>query len=153
MVMPALAGEHLTKVSEPEVDVKAYQSAVGALMYPMLGMHPDLAFAVGALGRHSATPSAEHQHTLDRTFRYLRGTSNRRLVFQCGTPGGTELTGYVDTDWAGDVNDRKSTLGFVFMLGGAAISWGSKKQTSVALSSTEAKYIVASYAAKEAIWL
>jgi hypothetical protein len=153
MVTPALVGEHLTKVSEPEVDVKAYQSAVGALMYLMLGTHPDVAFTVGALGRHSATPGAEHQHALDRAFRYLCGTSNRCLVFQHGTPGGTELTGYVDADWAGDVNDQKSTSGFVFMLGGAAISWGSKKQTSVALSSTEAEYIAASYTAKEAIWL
>jgi Reverse transcriptase (RNA-dependent DNA polymerase) len=153
MVTPALAGEHLTKVSEPEVDVKVYQSAVGALMYPMLGTRPDLAFAVGALGRHSATPGAEHQHALDCVFRYLHGTSARRLVFQRASPESTQLTGYVDADWAGDVNDHKSTLGFIFMFGGAAVSWGSKKQTSVALSSTEAEYIAASYAAKEAIWL
>lgn len=63
------------------------------------------------------------------------------------------LSGYVDADWASDVNDRRSTSGFVFMLGGAAISWESKKQTSVALSSTEAEYIAAAHAAKEAVWL
>jgi transposase InsO family protein len=153
MVTPVLAGEHLTKVSAPEVDVKPYQSAVGALMYSMTGTRPDLAFAVGSLGRHSAKPGVEHQHALERTLRYLRGTSDCGLVFQRGTPRGTELLGYVDADWASDVNDRKSTSGFVFMLGGAAISWGSKKQTSVALSSTEAEYIAAAHAAKEAIWL
>jgi hypothetical protein len=59
----------------------------------------------------------------------------------------------MDADWASDINDRKSTSSFVFMLRGGAISWGSKKQTSVALSSTEAEYVAAAYAAKEAIWL
>jgi hypothetical protein len=68
-------------------------------------------------------------------------------------PNGTVLHGYMDADWATDVNNRKSTSGFVFMLGGAAISWGSKKQTSVALSSTEAEYIATAHAAKEAVWL
>ena len=153
MVTPVLAGEHLMKVSAPEVDVKSYQSAVGALMYSMLGTCPDLAFAVGSLRRHSAKPSVEHQHTLKCTLHYLCGTSDHTLMFQCGTPGGTELLRYIDADWASNVNDRKSTLGIVFMLGGAAISWGSKKQNLVALSSTEAEYITVAHAAKEAIWL
>ena len=153
MVTPVLAGEHLMKVSAPEVDVKSYQSAVGALIYSILGMRPDLAFAVGSLRRHSAKPSVEHQHTLECTLRYLCGTSDHTLVFQRGTPGGTELLRYTDADWASDINDRKSTSGFVFMLGGAAISWRSKKQNSVVLSSTEAEYITVVHAAKEAIWL
>ena len=150
---PTLANEHLTKLTSPEIDVKSYQSAIGALMYPMLGTRPDLAYTVAALGRHSASPGAEHQHALDRAFRYLRATSNRRLVFQRGTPDGITLHGFVDADWASDVNDRKSMSGFVFMLGGAAVSWSSKKQTSVALSSTEAEYIAAAHATKEVIWL
>jgi hypothetical protein len=85
--------------------------------------------------------------------RYLKATSDQRLVFQRGTPGGTVLHGFVDADWASDVNDCKSTSGFVFMLGGTAVSWSSKKQTSVALSSTEAEYIAAAHATKEVIWL
>ena len=153
MVTPMLAGEHLAKVSAPEVDVKSYQSMVGALMYSMLGTWPDLAFVVGSLGRHSVRPGVEHQHALECTLHYLCGTSDYSLTFQCGTPKGTELVGYVDTDWASNVNDRKSTSGFVFMLGGAAVSWGSKKQTLVTLSSTEVEYIAAAHAAKEAIWL
>ena len=79
--------------------------------------------------------------------------SDQQLIFQCRTPGGTILHSFIDANWASDVNDRKSTSGFVFMLGGAAVSWSSKKQTSVALSSTEAKYIAASHATKEVVWL
>jgi hypothetical protein len=150
---PTLANEHLVKIASPEIDVRSYQSAIGALMYPMLGTRPDLAYTVAALGRHSATPGSDHERALDRAFRYLRATSDWQLVFQRGTPGGTVLHGFVDADWASDVNDRKSTSGFVFMLGGAAISWSSKKQTSVALSSTEAEYIAAAHATKEVVWL
>jgi hypothetical protein len=150
---PTLANEHLTKIDSPEVDVQQYQRAVGALMYLMLGTRPDLAYTVAALGRHSACPGKEHERALDHAFRYLRATSHWKLVFQQGTPNSAILKGFVDADWASDVNDRKSTSGFVFMLAGGAISWGSKKQSAVALSSTEAEYIAAAHAAKEVVWL
>jgi hypothetical protein len=150
---PTLANEHLIKLTSAEIDIKAYQSAIGALMYPMLGTRPDLAYTVAALGQHSATPGADHQHALECTLRYLKATSDQRLVFQRGTPGGTILHSFVDTDWASDVNNCKSMSGFVFMLGGTAVSWSSKKQTSVALSSTEAEYIAAAHAMKEVVWL
>ena len=150
---PTLANEHLTKLPSPELEVKPYQSAVGALMYPMLGTRPDIAYAVATLGRHAASPGPEHQRALDRTFKYLRGTRDWELVFQRGIPNGNVLNGYVDADWASDVNDRKSTSGFVFMLAGGAVCWSSKKQASVALSSTEAEYIAAAHATKEVVWL
>jgi hypothetical protein len=150
---PTLANEHLIKLTSAEIDIKAYQSAIGMLMYPMLGTRPDLAYTVAALGRHSATPGADHQRALEHALRYLKATSDQRLVFQRGTPGGTVLHSFVDADWASDVNNCKSMSGFVFMLGGTAVSWSSKKQTSVALSSTEAKYIVAAHTTKEVIWL
>ncbi len=86
-------------------------------------------------------------------FQYLRATSNHQLILRCGASSNPTLLGYANADWASDVNDRKSTSGYVFMLGGAAISWSSKKQTSVALSSTEAEYIAGAHAAKEAVWL
>jgi len=74
-------------------------------------------------------------------------------VYRCGVSGGDSILGYVDADWGSDVNDRKSTLGYVFTLSGGTISWSSKKQSAVALSSTEAKYIAGAHTAKEAIWL
>ena len=122
-------------------------------MYPMLGTHPDLAYMVAALGRHSVTPGADHQHALECALWYLKAMSDQQLVFQCRTPSGTVLHGFVDADWASDVNDRKSTSGFVFMLGGTAVSWSSKKQTLVTLLSTEAEYIATLHATKEVVWL
>jgi hypothetical protein len=86
-------------------------------------------------------------------FRYLRATKDWRLVYQRGAPEGLTLTGYADADWANDLGDRKSTSGYVFKLAGGAISWSSKKQPSVALSSTEAEYIAGAHAAKEIVWL
>jgi hypothetical protein len=150
---PVLTNQHLTKLQSPDVDAKSYQRALGALMYPMLGTRPDLAYAIGALGRHAATPGEEHMQALDRVFRYLKATKDWTLTYQRGAPEGLTLTGYSDADWANDLGDRKSTSGYVFKLAGGAISWSSKKQPSVALSSTEAEYIAGAHAAKELVWL
>jgi hypothetical protein len=150
---PALANECLQKSAEAQVNIKAYQSALGALMYPMIGSRPDLAYTVGALGRHTASPSEDHQRALNCAFRYLRATSTHCLLYQRGLTPSPTLQGYVNADWASDINDCKSTSGFVFMLAGAAISWSCKKQNIIALSSTEAEYIAAAHAAKEAVWL
>jgi hypothetical protein len=150
---PSLANEHLKKLKSPTLEVKPYQRAIGSLMYPMLGTRPDIAFTVASLGRHAATPGEEHLRALDRVFRYLRGTSDWGLVFRRGGENGLTLHGYVDADWASDINDRKSTSGYVFTLAGGAVSWSSKKQSSVALSSTEAEYIAGAHAAKEVVWL
>jgi hypothetical protein len=150
---PSLANECLTKLKSPEVEVKPYQRAIGSLMYPMLGTRPNLAFTVASLGRHAATPGDKHQCALNQAFQYLHGTSDWKLVFCQGVPNGLELHGYADADWASDTSDRKSTSGFVFLLAGGTVSWSSKKQSSVALSSTEAEYIAGAHAAKEVVWL
>lgn len=152
---PMAANIKLVKVDIPEVDEKVYQSALGSLMYVMLGTHPDLAFAVGALSKHAACPGKEHWTALMRVYRYLRGTTDRALVFDGSgsCPEGGALVGYTDADWASDVNDRRSVSGYVFLLSNAAISWQSKKQTSVAQSSTEAEYVALASATKEALWL
>ena len=74
-------------------------------MYPMLGTRLDLAYAVGALGRHAATPGEGHQRALDRVFRYLRATKDWRLVYQSGAPEGLALIRYADADWGNDFGD------------------------------------------------
>ncbi|KAH9678909.1 Integrase catalytic domain-containing protein [Citrus sinensis] len=127
-----------------------YASAVGSLMFAMICTRPDITQAVGVVSRYMANPGGEHWIAVKRILRYIRGTSDVALCY-----GGSEFTvkGYVDSDFAGDLDKRKSTTGFVFTLAGAAVSWVSKLQTVVALSTTEAEYMTATQACKEAIWI
>jgi reverse transcriptase-like protein len=148
---PMLANEQLKKLTSPEINMKLYQSMISALMYSMLGMHPDLAFTMAALRWHAANPGGDHQHALNHIFQYLRAMSNQLLIFQYGVPEGSVLHRFVNTNWASDVNNRKSTSSFIFMLGGNVVSWSSKKQACVALSSIEAEYLARAHAAKETI--
>ena len=150
---PSLPNQHLVHLPSPEVNAKCFQCALSALMYLMMGTRPDIAYTVATLGHHAANPGTEHLHALDHLFCYLRGTSDYKLIYGCEATGGDSLLGYVDTDWGSNVNDHKSTLGYVFTLAGGVILWSSKKQGAVALSSTEAEYITGAHAAKEAIWL
>ena len=87
-----------------------------------------------------------------RVFRYLRGTSHFKLNFQVDDSITSSTEVYVDSDWAGDRTDRKSISGYVGLIDGGAVSWGSRKQTSVSLSTVEAEFIVASTAVKEILW-
>lgn len=131
-------------------DKLRYQSAVGSLMYAMLGTRPDLAYAVSVVSRYAHNPTKRHWGAVKRIFQYLKGTLNFQLTFQ-GTL--SSLIGYTDSDWAGDTATRRSTSGYVFNVGSAAISWSSKRQATVALSTCEAEYIGQTQATKEAIWL
>ena len=81
---PVLANEHLTRLASPEVDPTMYQQAVSMLMYLIIATQPDLAYAVGTLGCHTANPSEEHLRALNRVFRYLQGTKNHELRFKRG---------------------------------------------------------------------
>ena len=133
-----------------EVERKWYARAIGSLMYLMLGTRPDIAFAVSCLSRFMANPTAAHIQAVKRVFRYLNGTVDLDLVYQ----GGLEpLKGYTDADWGGDLETRRSTSGYLFNVGSGAISWSSKRQPTVALSSCEAEYMGETQATKEAIWL
>ena len=127
---------------------RKYQSAVGSLMYAMLGTRPDIAYAVAKVSQYSTNPTSTHWTAVKRIFRYLAGTHNRGLLY---TKHGTG-TGYTDADWGGG-DDRRSIGGYAFILNGAAICWTSKKQSTVALSSTEAEYMALTQATKESLWL
>jgi hypothetical protein len=131
-------------------EIKWYQKAVGSLMYAMLGTRPDIAFAVSVVSRYAARPTQQHRSAVQRIFRYLRKTVNYVLVFRGELAA---LAGYTDSDWAGDLDTRRSTSGYLFSVGSAVVSWSSKLQSTVALSTCEAEYIGQSNAAKEAIWL
>ena len=139
--------------SDDEVDYMSrvpYSSAVGSLMYAMVCSRPDLAFAVSAVSRYMANPGKEHWKAVQWILRYLRGSTDGCLQFGRTRDG---VTGYVDSDFAGDLDKRRSLTGYIFTVSGCAISWKATLQHIVALSTTEAEYMAITEACKEAIWL
>ncbi|GJX41309.1 gag-pol polyprotein, partial [Tanacetum coccineum] len=124
-----------------------YASAVGSLMFAMIYTRPDIAHTVGVVSRYMAEPSREHWEAVKRILRYIKGTSDVALCF-----GDSDLIvkGYVDSDYAGDLDGSKSTTVYVFTLFGRIVSWVSKLQLVVAMSTTEAEYVAAAQASKEA---
>ena len=127
-----------------------YSSAVGSLMYAMVCTRPDIAHAVGVVSRFLSNPGKIHWEAVKWIFRYLRGTSKLCLTFGEEKPA---LMGYTDADMAGDLDERKSTSGYLFTFSGGAISWQSRLQKCVSLSTTEAEYVAATEAGKEMLWL
>jgi hypothetical protein len=137
---------------DTEADTELYQSIIGSLMYISLGTRPDLVYAVAVLSRYNSAPLATHMASAKRVLRYLRKTSQLRLHFPASNDG-AGLLGYTDSDWASDSHDRKSQGGYFFSSNGSPVSWQSKKQGLVAMSTVEAEYIACSEAAREAQWL
>jgi hypothetical protein len=127
-----------------------YASAVGSLMYAMVCTRPDIAHAVGVVSRFLSDPGREHWNAVKWIMRYLRGTSKLCLSFGSGKP---MLVGYTDSDMAGDVDTRKSTSGYLITFSGGAVSWQSRLQKCIALSTTEAELIAATEACKELLWM
>ena len=103
-------------------NITRYQSIVGKLMYAMIANRPDLAFAVSTLERFNAAPNATNLKAAKKTLHYLRKTSNVGLVFIPTPTPNNDLIGYCDSNWAGDLNSRRSTTGYTFMLSNGAIS-------------------------------
>ena len=149
---PADPHVHLES-SKPEFEKtlykwKRYQVAVGSLMYAMLGSRPDIAYAVSKVSQYSVNPDSSHWTAIKRIFRYSAGIPNCVLCYRLFGSG----AGLRNADWA-NWEDHKSIGGYTFLLNGAAISWTSKKQSTVVLSSTEAEYMALTQAVKETIWL
>lgn len=112
---------------------------------------PDLMFVVCLISRFMANPTQLHFAAVKRIMRYLKGTMEYGIWYKRGE--GTKLVGYTDSDYAGDVDNSKSTSGYVFMMSGGAVAWSSRKQPIVTLSTTDAEYIAAAYCACQAIWM
>ena len=129
-----------------------YREAVGSLMYLATGTRPDIAYAVSCVSQALEKPTRKHWIMVKRIFRYLRGTMQMGLMYRHNEQPGI-LTAYSDADYAGDVSTRRSTSGTVCVYMGSAVTWSSRRQTSVALSTTEAEFVAASEATKEVIWL
>ncbi|KAF2317325.1 hypothetical protein GH714_020179 [Hevea brasiliensis] len=135
---------------ENKIDGHTYRSLIGSLLY-LTNTRPDIMQAASLLSRFMQNPSKIHYGAARRVLRYLKGTSSYGLWYS--NANNLELCGFSDSDWAGSLDDRKSTSGYVFHLGSSAICWNSKKQPSTALSSSEAEYIAVTSAACQAIWL
>ena len=127
-----------------------YASAIDSLMYAMVCTRLDITHAVGVVSKFMSRPRKQHQETIKWILRYLKGSSDTCLCFTCAS---LKLQGYVDVDFAGGIDNKKSTTGFVFTVGGIVISQASNLQKIVTLSTTEAEYVVATEAVKEMIWL
>ncbi|XP_077277091.1 uncharacterized protein LOC143905509 isoform X1 [Temnothorax americanus] len=131
-------------------DLVLYRELVGSLMYLALGTRPDIAHAVSVLSQFNSCHEKKHWTAAKHVLRYLKNTINLALCFERTNKG---LTGYVDADWSNCAMDRRSYTGTAFILAGGAIFWESRKQRTVALSSTEAEYMGLTDAAKEAVYL
>ena len=151
--VPADPNEKLVKpvdgaVSDPKIP---FRELVGSLMFAACVSRPDIAYAVNMISKYLSCYTNEHWLAAKRILRYVKETVDYGILYD----GSNELplTGYSDSDFAGDRDDRRSTTGYVYVMAGGPVFWTSQRQRIVALSTTEAEYIAASQATKEAIWL
>lgn len=156
--VPVNKGDKFSKAQRPKTQIevdkmksKPYALLVGSLMYTTICTRPDIAFIVGMLGMFQANPGESHWVAAKKVLRYLQRTKGYMLVY--GKDENLELVGYTDSYLAGDVDGRKSTGSYVFMLGGGAVSWKSAKQTVIATSTMEAEFIACFEGMKQAVWL
>ncbi|KAL1194905.1 Retrovirus-related Pol polyprotein from transposon TNT 1-94 [Cardamine amara subsp. amara] len=127
-----------------------YASAVGCLMYAMVCTRPDLAQAVSQVNKYMSNPGRQHWEAVKWILRYLRGKTNYGLMFG-DEDWKDKAIGFVDSNYGGDLDNRKSTIGYVFTLAGRPICWRSILQSIVTISTTEAEYIAMGEAAKETL--
>lgn len=130
--------------------IARYREMVGCMMYLAACTRPDIAQSTYALGRYMSAPSSVHMKAAEHLMRYIAGTRDMGIRFGAGQRG---MVTYSDSDWAGDIETRRSTTGYVVLVDGAAVVWNSKLQPTVATSTVEAEYMASASAARELIWL
>ena len=146
-----------TRCHEESAIHQPYANLVGCLQFVGLNTRPDILFAANFLGQYLASPSTIHWSAAKRVLKYLKGTKDFGLVYrrqeESFASTSLDLIGYTDADWASSHSSMRSTSGNCFFINGCLISWSSKKQRCVAVSTTEAEYVAASLAARELVWL
>ena len=157
-VIPIQKGDKFSLMQCPKNDVERkemesipYASVVGSLMYLQTCTRPDISFAVGMLGRYQSNPGIDHWKAAKKVLRYLQGTKDYMLTYKRSNE--LEVIGYSDSDFAGCLDSRKSTFGYLFLLAEAAVSWKSAKQTIIASSTMEAEFVACFEATIHALWM
>jgi hypothetical protein len=156
MAEKARLSTSMSPVSEKEkVEMKKvpYREALGKLLYLSIATRPDISYAVGVLCRFSENPGKEHWSALKRILRYLKGTVDYKLTYGPSQTSDELFVTHSDADLGGNVDNSRSTAGFVVSVGGAAVQWSSRLQRHTALSSTESEYTTASATGCEMIWM
>jgi hypothetical protein len=151
---PSMKLEPTIKPADKGDQSNNYASLIGSLMYAAVAMRLDIAYAVYRLASYTANPDMTHWTAAKQILCYLKGTKNLGITYKANVPRDDEqhFVGYSDASFANN-DDKTSVSGYVFLSSGGAITWGSKKQNTVSLSTTEAEYICLSDAAREATWL
>ena len=151
---PCEVSEYDSTSEDGDVDSRLYREMVGSLIYAMTCTRPDICWAVSRLSKKLSNPTKGDFCMLNHVYRYVLGTLNYSLTFS-KSENGLKLYGFSDADWAGSRSDRKSTSGYCFSLNpdGPLISWKSRKQDCIALSSCESEYVAACAAVQEALYL
>ncbi|KAK9685574.1 Reverse transcriptase (RNA-dependent DNA polymerase) [Popillia japonica] len=119
-----------TDEEKRKMNAVPYQEAIGSLLYAAQCTRPDISFVLNFLSRFNGNPGVQHWNTVKRILRYIKGTLSHKLEYRQSSSN--DLVGYRDSDWASDTSDRKSTTGYIFFKGDAAISWNTRKQQTVA---------------------
>ena len=156
--LPMSHGMNLSKAQSPSNNEERermrkipYASAIGSIMYAMLCTRPDISYAVSVTSRYQSNPGEGHWTAVKNILKYLRRTKDSFLVY--GWEDELSVVGYTNASFQTDKDDSRLQSGYVFRLNGGAVSWKSSKQQTVADSTTEAEYIAASNASKEAVWI
>uniref|UniRef100_A0A5S6QEJ0 CCHC-type domain-containing protein n=1 Tax=Trichuris muris TaxID=70415 RepID=A0A5S6QEJ0_TRIMR len=151
-----------TPVESKEMSRIPYKAAVGSLMFLMTSSRPDISFETSKVSQFSENPGPAHWKAVKRILRYIKGTKELRLVFRSKSQGdkrqegikcdSLQLTAFCDSDWADDIDSRRSTSGYVLILCGGPVSWSTRVQRGIAQSTVEAEYVAISEATKEIKW-
>jgi hypothetical protein len=141
---------HLARNNGESISQLEYSRIIGSLMYIMNCTRPDIAYSISKLSRFTSNPGRDHWKAILRVLGYLKYTQNYGLHY---SKYPAVIEGHCDANWISDTKDSKSTSGYVFTLGGAAVSWKSSKQTCIARSTMESEFIALDKAGEEAEWL
>ena len=146
-----IIGHKLSKNDElAKVNQTLYRSMIGKLQY-VVHNRPDIALSIGIVARFSTNRRENHLMAVKRIMRYLKGTDDFGLYYKRNEK--FELRAYIDTDWGGNIDDRKSTSGGVLFLGRRLVTWTSKKKSCTSQSIVEAKYVVAIINYTNIVWI